>query len=192
MPPSSIADNWTHLDSEEGESLKLFKTRFDCVRNEANGQESKMIILEAADSVNVIALTEAGELVLARQYRFGTREVTIELPGGIIDPGEEPLEAVQRELREETGYTSDDWHYLGSAPSNPVYMDNYCHHWLAFKARKTTETSFDPSELVELVHLPVDQLKSAIKEGQISHPHSLSALSRVFDLRTFSFEQLPV
>ena len=192
MPPSSISDNWTHLNSEEGEELNIFKLRYDWVKNGQNNQESKMIVLEAADSANVIALTESGELVLAQQYRFGTREVSIELPGGIVDPGETALEAAQRELREETGYTSEDWHYLGKVPSNSVFMDNYCHHWLALKAEKTADFDFDPAEFIELLHLPLDQLQLAIKEDRINHPHTISALSRVFDLRTFPFEQLPV
>lgn len=174
--------NWLRLRSEEGPDLKLFKVRFDHMRNARNGQIGRMVVLEAPDSVNVVALAEDGQLLLSKQYRFGTEEMTLECPGGIVDPGEAHRTAAERELREETGYSSTQWRYLGCVPSNPVFMDNYCHHWLALGATATHALDLDAEEAIEPFLLPLSELKAAVKAQQISHPHTLSALARVFEL----------
>ncbi len=180
--PTDNHPDWRRLSSEEGPDLKLFKVRYDEMLNVRNGQVGKMVILESPDSVNVVALTAAGELLLSKQYRFGTGEDTFECPGGIVDLGEGHREAAERELREETGYSSQRWQYLGFVPSNPVFMNNYCHHWLALDVAPTHTPELDAGEAIDPFLLRLDQLQSATKQGQICHPHTLSALSRVFDI----------
>ena len=91
---------WQRVRSESGPDLKLFKARFDWMRNPRNGLEERMIVLEGADSVNVVALTADGGMLFVRQYRFGIGNYTLELPGGIVDKGEAAGEAARRELVE--------------------------------------------------------------------------------------------
>lgn len=170
--------SWKLVKSEAGPDLKLFKARFDYMQNLENGLTEKMIILEGADSTNVIPVLADGSFLLVRQFRFGTGTTTLELPGGIVDPGEESLQAAQRELREETGYTSSRWTYLGKVPSNPVFMDSYIHHWLAEEVRLTEKTEMDTGELTEAVVLSRDDLKQYLKSGKLEHPHTISALMR--------------
>jgi 8-oxo-dGTP pyrophosphatase MutT (NUDIX family) len=131
----------------------------------------------------VLARTEEGHFVVVRQYRFGTRHVTTEIPGGVIDPGEEPLAAAQRELREETGYTAERWSYLGRVEPNPAFHDNLCHHYLAEDARLTHAQELDPGEDIVVATLSGDQLTQAIHEGQIDHALVISAVCRVLDTR---------
>lgn len=133
------------------------------------GAERAFSVIHSRDWVNVIALTPADEVVLIRQFRHGTRAVTLEIPGGIIEPGESFLDAGRRELREETGYTAERWLDLGWVEPNPAIQDNRCGTVLALDARRTAETDFDPGELIAVERAPLAEIAGLITRGEIRH-----------------------
>lgn len=171
---------WSREHSEPGPDLKLFRARFDHMRNPRNGAVERMIVLEAADSVTVAARTPRDELLLVRQYRFGTECYTLELPGGIVDAGEDPATAARRELGEETGYTADRWTSLGRIANNPVYMDNYVHFYYAENVIATRAQQLDAGEAIEVVKLPLSEVRRRLEAGEFEHPHTVIALFRFF------------
>src|SRR5262245_40026071 len=130
---------WKTLSSEPGPDLLIARARFDRLENPRTGAHLRRLVLDTADWVHVVALTEERRLVVGRQYRFGTRAVTLEIPGGVIDAGEPPEEAARRELREETGFTAPRWSLLGIVEPNPAFQNNRCHHFLAEGAQRTHE-----------------------------------------------------
>ncbi len=146
MNDSNPLKSWKHIKTEPGPDLTLFRTRFDWLENPRNGHTVKATVLEAPDWVNVVALTPEGRLVLVQQYRFGSGEITLEIPAGIVEPGEDSREAAARELLEETGFSSGDWVYLGWVAPNPAYINNRCHHWLARDAHKTAPPAQEKGE----------------------------------------------
>ncbi|MCB0569180.1 MAG: NUDIX hydrolase [Phaeodactylibacter sp.] len=172
--------NWKTIKQEYGPGLKLFQVRFDYVINPRNNQEGRMVILEGADSANVVALTQARRLLFVRQYRFGISDYTLELPGGIVDPGEGHKVAAMRELEEETGYGGGRWSYLGSIPSNPVFMNSYIHHWLAEEVEEHAIQQLDAEEEVQVVSLSLEQARRMLYQGEFLHPHTVNALLRFF------------
>lgn len=176
---------WERVQSEVGPDLRLFRTRLDWVRNRRNGYLLKATILEAPDWVNVVALTPAGKVVVVQQYRFGTQQVTTEIPAGIIEEGEETQAAAIRELREETGYTSQEWEYLGYVEPNPAFLTNRCHHWLARNARQELSPSPDEGESLIICEMSLDELGHEIAAGRMRHALAVTALAHVFDLRAW-------
>jgi ADP-ribose pyrophosphatase YjhB (NUDIX family) len=121
------------------------------------------------DWCNVVAVTPAREIVLVWQYRFGTDALSLEIPGGVIDSGEEPLEAARRELVEETGYEADAFEALLEVAPNPAIQNNRCFTFVAWGARRTCATRFDPMEEIETVLLPASRLPDLLDSGQVSH-----------------------
>ncbi|MEM7101782.1 MAG: NUDIX hydrolase [Bacteroidota bacterium] len=174
---------WKLVKSERGPEYKIFSVRFDYKINPRNGKTVKVIVLESQDSVNVVAVSKDQKILFIRQHRFGTGENTLELPGGLIDPGEDPLVACKRELREETGYTGTGWQPLGKIGSNPVYFDNYVHHFTTSGIELSQETDFDEEEAIEPVMIPVSKAKAMLFNGKFDHPHTVNALIRYFGQR---------
>ena len=175
--------HWTFAGSEPGPDLNIFSARYDTFIHPVTGKPLRATILETAQWVHVVARTASGDFVLVRQFRFGAREVTLEVPAGLVDTGEDPQAAAARELREETGFVSDAWSDLGAVYQNPASHTSLCHLWLADDAKATGETSPDAGEHLQSLVLSAADVAAAVRDGRIRNPYTVVALSRVLDLR---------
>jgi ADP-ribose pyrophosphatase len=180
---SEFSLDWELVRSEMGPDLVLFKTRFDWMKNPRNSSQLKAVVLETSDWVNIVALTPEGKILVVSQFRFGIRKTTTEIPAGLIEPGEAPLEAAIRELKEETGYTTQDWKYLGWVEANPAFLNNRCHMWLAKNVIKDHQPELDESEDVLVDELSFEELLREIRKERMRNSLTMLALSRVFDMR---------
>lgn len=187
MKKSNHPLQWDLLRTEPGPDLIIFKTRFDLVRNPRNDHTMRVVVLEAADWVNVIALTPERKIVVVEQHRFGVGRTTLEIPAGLVEAGEAPLQAAKRELEEETGFTAHTWESLGCAEPNPAFLDNHCHFWLARDVTRTHATHLDRGEEIAVSELTLDEIKLEIEAGHMRNSLILLALARVFDLRDVKF-----
>lgn len=136
-------------------------------------------MLDAPDWVNVIALTPKKEVILVEQYRFGTERPSLEIPGGVCDRGESPLEAARRELEEETGYTSARWSSLGQVSANPAIQNNYNHFFVAEECSPVGETNFDRHERIIVHKVPFEQFLDLIREGVVDHSLMVAAVAKL-------------
>jgi ADP-ribose pyrophosphatase len=164
-----MVEPWEHLSSEPQQDYRIFATRFDRCRSPATGEEHSFVVVEAPDWVNVIALTPEDEVVLVRQYRFGTRQVTLEIPGGAVDPGEDFLTAGVRELREETGYAGDEARLIGTVTPNPAFLANRCGTLLVTNARRVGEPAPEGTEILEVELYPRRDIPRRLAAGEIDH-----------------------
>jgi ADP-ribose pyrophosphatase len=163
--------------------MKLFRVRYDWVRNPRNAHTVIATVLESPDWVNVVALTSEEKVVVVHQHRFGTRQTTTEIPAGIVEPGETSKDAAMRELREETGYASEEWEYLGYVEPNPAFLDNRCHHWLARNVKQVFPHDLEEGENLLVGEMSLDEIRREIVEGRFRHSLAFTALAHLFDLR---------
>ena len=173
---------WTKLRSEMGPELPLFRVRVDTMRHPTSSVEFQRMVLETQDWVNVVAITSEGLIVMVEQYRFGVGDLTIEPAAGMIDVGENPLDAAKRELLEETGFGNGSWRSLGDVQANPAIHDNLCHHWLAEGVELVQAPTPDDGEAIRVHLMTLDDVKESIANEKMKHPLGLSALSRVFPI----------
>lgn len=185
-PPPGDVVPWRLVASERGESMLLFTPRWDRLENPRTGEVLRRLVLETPEWVNVVAVDREERVVCVRQYRFGIGRVTTEIPGGVVDPGEDHGAAARRELLEETGCTAERWTYLGCVEPNPAFQTNRCHHWLAEGVRRIAPQTLDRGEDVAVQHLEVEEVRRRVREGEIRHALVLCALARVLDLRSRS------
>jgi ADP-ribose pyrophosphatase len=174
---------WERTHSEPGPDILLFRARYNWMRNPRKGTAFKTLVLEGGDWVNVAAITPEGKIVVVRQFRFGVGKTTSELPAGLVEAGEHPLKAAQRELQEETGYTTEEWVSLGSVDANSAFLNNQCHLWLAKNVVKTAEIALDATEDIIVEELSLDELKEEIRAGHFSNSLSQLTVCKVFDMR---------
>lgn len=135
-------------------------------------------VLNAPEWINVIALTEDKQVVLVEQYRHGIDEATLEIPGGMVDPGETPADAAKRELLEETGYSSESWHSLGTTSSNPAILSNFTHLYLAEDCIKTSPQQTEGHEDILMHIMPLKDFLSLACDGTIHHSIVLAAVAK--------------
>jgi 8-oxo-dGTP pyrophosphatase MutT (NUDIX family) len=140
------------------------------------GEIDAFHLIKGPDWGAALALTPAGEVVMVRQYRHGFGGVSLELPAGVIEQGEEPVRAVARELREETGFVADDWRPLLSVQTEPTRHTTRAHFFFASGARRAGDPSPDASEQIESLLVPADELMTLLERGGIVHAVHVAAL----------------
>jgi len=172
---------WPLLKDEELMKTPVFTLTRQTCRSPKDGGDKVFTVLDVPDWVQVLALTDDGQAVLVSQYRIGSREVSLELPGGVVEAGQTPLEAAQRELREETGYQAVAWRQMAAFRPNPAVQNNTAHFFVAEGARLAGPTDFDENEDLELSLVPLNSLKEMINKGQIDHAIMVAAILSYFN-----------
>ncbi|MDA2919159.1 NUDIX hydrolase [Desulfobacterota bacterium AH_259_B03_O07] len=167
---------WNIVKSEKLNSYRVFATRKDIGLSPITGKEHDFYVIEAPIWINVIGITQDDQILLIKQYRHGIRSITFEIPGGMADPGESPLEAAKRELLEETGCISDEWIFIGKVHPNPAIQNNSCFTYLANNITKIQKPKLDGTEDIDSLLFPVEDIKQLVSEGKITHSLVIAAL----------------
>ncbi len=141
-----------------------------------SGKNYKAFVLEFDAWANIVALTKNNEVVLVKQYRHGVQEISLELPGGVVNKGEYPLEGARRELMEETGYSAGEIVEVGRLYPNPAIQQNTLYCYLATDVELTGEQHLDEAEEIEVQLVPLDELIEMAGSGKFLHALNVAVL----------------
>jgi hydrolase, NUDIX family len=171
---------WKTLSSKQLIDRPWMRVRCDKVQLPDGRVHEEYYVLSYPSWVNVIAETEEGDIILERQYRHGLDIVSTEICAGVMEEGETPLEAAQRELEEETGYTGGEWKEIMTVAPNPGVMDNLCHCFYAKKVRKTCEQHLDDTEDIDVLLCPKQEVKQMLIRGEFIQALMVAPLWKFF------------
>ncbi len=172
---------WKTVSERKAGDFRIFSMREVTAESPRTGKHHSFFLLDGSDWINVIAVTTNQMLVVVKQYRFGTSEFELEIPGGIMEKGESPTEAGVRELKEETGYTGINPEYLGYVDPNPAFQTNKCHTILIQNCEKVDNQNLDPGEDIKVEIISEEDFQKHIDTGTVRHSLVLSAF-RLYDI----------
>jgi len=168
---------WKHSEIEHLQDCRVFSVGRSLAESPSTGEQHAFYRIDSADWVNVVPVTDEGEIVMVRQFRHGAREVTLEIPGGLVDPGETPAEAAVREMLEETGYGGGEpAEPLGVVNPNPALFGNTCHSFLVRGVSRVAEIENSATEETVVQRVPRADLRGLLAEGAITHALVVAAL----------------
>lgn len=164
--------HWDELQRETVLDAHIFSI-VKSHRTAPDGRRAEYYVMETPDWANVVALTTTpqGEtyFVMVRQFRHGSMGVSLEFPGGIVEPGEDPALAVSRELEEETGYRPGAISLLGDINPNPALMGNRCYTFLATDCVPVTDQNLDPNEIIDVELVAPEALFRGERSEEFDH-----------------------
>jgi 8-oxo-dGTP pyrophosphatase MutT (NUDIX family) len=172
---------WKTLDETLHADCAVFKVFKNRCQHPHDKREGDFFVVKSPDWVLALALTAGNQLILVRQYRFGTRTLSWEPPGGVLDTGESPVSAACRELREETGYTGKNARIIGTCCPNPAIFNNTAHFVLVEDCVLTDAIALDPNEEIEVRAVAPREAIAMSARGEMHHAIAQAAL---FHLRT--------
>ena len=170
---------WRETDRKEVVKCRVFSI-VQTQRSAADGRSGSFYFMHSPDWVNIVPLTvdEKGRecFLMVKQFRQGLGQVTVEFPGGIVDPDESPREAAERELREETGCRPQELVQAGVVCPNPAIMDNWVYTFIAPELEQAGEQETDDDEIVNLLKVPVETVRREMGRGQYINGVIMNAL----------------
>ena len=165
-----MIQDWAILKRERVADYNIFALDKKQVRSPRTGEIREMLGLHFPDWVMILALTPQQEVVMVRQYRHGTEQVHLELPGGLVDRGDTAPElTAQRELLEETGFKVSNIRLIGECYPQPAVLSNRCMFYLAEGAVKAQTQNMDAGEDIEILTLPLNEIRTKIESKEIDH-----------------------
>ncbi len=169
------------VSSELAYQAKIFRVTKDAALLE-DGTLVRRDVLHHSGGVCVVPLTKENTVLMVRQYRYPMHEVTLEIPAGKLEPGEEPSECGLRELREEAGRTCGSYTYLGKLYPTPAYDTEVIHMYLAQELSDPEEQELDEGEFLDLTELPLSEAVQMVMDGKIPDAKTQLALLKTWML----------
>tara|TARA_Y100000590_G_scaffold83858_2_gene93524 strand:- start:7467 stop:8006 length:540 start_codon:yes stop_codon:yes gene_type:complete len=166
---------WKTIETKSIFGNKVFGLREDKVLSPKTDNTHPVWVIDAPTWVNIIPLTKENKIIMVKQYRFGNREISLEIPGGMVEPEEDPLLAAKREMEEETGYSADEILEIGKISPNPAFMSNYLFTYVANNVEKIGDQKLDDMEDIEVLEVDLNRIPTLITEGKIDHSLVISA-----------------
>jgi ADP-ribose pyrophosphatase len=161
---------WKKISSKKLGDFRIFSLRSDLKVSPLTGKEHDFFVLETVNWVNVIPVTREGKIVMVEQFRHGSNTVELEIPGGMMDPGEsDPIASGVRELREETGYEGKSARLIGEIFPNPAIMNNICYTVLVEDCEIRHEVEFDQTEDISVTLIDPAEISDLVRGGRIRH-----------------------
>jgi 8-oxo-dGTP pyrophosphatase MutT (NUDIX family) len=160
---------WTQVATKTLLDLRILKVEEVTAVSPKTGRAHPFYVFDSVDWVNVLPITAAQEVVFVRQYRHGSGTISLEIPGGMVDPGEAPEIAAARECLEESGFEATNLKSLGTLAPNPAVFNNFLHTFVAENVTPIRAIQNTATEETEVVLVPVSELKDRLRSGEINH-----------------------
>ena len=167
---------WDTVSKRKIDNFKIFDLHWIKRRHPDWNKESEFVLIDSPSWVNIIPLTHDNKVIFIQQYRHGINEITLEVPGGLVEKGEDPGAAGERECMEETGCSSPERAvFLGENHPNPAFLNNSCFSYAWFGCEKTAEQNLEGNEDINVIEIPLNEVKNYILSGKIKHSLVLTA-----------------